>query len=81
MKQLKKLKMKFINQIYQDLYKRTNDNSPHNCDKGTTHSYIEPYESLLANYSGKIKLLEIGVDSGVCLLLWKEVFSKGKIIF
>lgn len=50
--------MKFINQIYQDLYERTNDNSPHNCDKGTTYSYIDDGSHILSDQLCAFELLK-----------------------
>ena len=42
-------------------------------DKGTTHSYIEFYEAVLAEYRYRpVTLLEIGVDQGGSLRLWQE---------
>ena len=49
-------------------------------DKGTSHSYIEVYESLLSKYVGKsAMLLEIGVASGASLLMWEEYLENGTI--
>lgn len=45
-------------------------------DKGTTHSYLEVYEELLAPYRKKAKnILEIGLMSGESLRMWTEYFS------
>ena len=49
-------------------------------DKGTTHSYIDSYASLFKPYRDKpINLLEIGVDYGNSLALWRKYFDKAKI--
>jgi cephalosporin hydroxylase len=46
------------------------------CDKGTTHSYIEKYEEILAPYRDRpITLVEIGVESGGSLAMWAEYFA------
>jgi hypothetical protein len=51
-----------------------------NTDKGTTHNYIESYASLFKPYRDKpINLLEIGVDFGYGLALWRKYFDKAKI--
>ena len=51
-----------------------------NTDKGTTHSYLDSYASLLQPYMDKqINLLEIGVDYGYSLALWRKYFDKAKI--
>lgn len=48
-------------------------------DKGSTHSYIEVYESILAPYRNTAKnILEIGLMSGESLRMWDEYF-KGEV--
>jgi len=48
-------------------------------DKGTTHSYIEVYEEILAPYRKTAKnILEIGLMSGESLRMWDEYF-KGEV--
>ena len=46
----------------------------HHTDKGYTHNYIDGfYEKEFAAYKDKsIKILEIGIASGVSLLLWNK---------
>ena len=46
-------------------------------DKGTTHCYIDNfYEDAFAKYKEKeISLLELGVNNGDSLKLWKEYFT------
>ena len=45
-------------------------------DKGTTHSYIEVYEEILAPYRKTAKnILEIGLMSGESLRMWDEYFT------
>ena len=50
-------------------------------DKNCMHDYINGfYENEFSKYQDKeISLLEIGVQRGASLLLWKEYFSKGSI--
>jgi precorrin-6B methylase 2 len=53
----------------------------YNTDKNTYHSYVDQvYEDLFKDirYSVK-KLLEIGVDSGASLFMWREYFENAKI--
>lgn len=46
-------------------------------DKGTTHSYINVYDKLLNEYrNSKINFLEIGIASGLSMLMWREYFSE-----
>lgn len=45
-------------------------------DKGSTHSFIEYYETLLAPYRHTAKnILEIGLMSGESLRMWTEYFA------
>lgn len=50
-------------------------------DKGTSHSYIETYDTLLNSYQDKpINFLEIGIGHGSCLEMWTKYFhSDSKI--
>jgi len=51
-------------------------------DKGTDHSYIEPYEQVLASYTNKpINFLEIGIGFGSCLEMWTRYFHKDSKIY
>lgn len=50
------------------------------CDKGRVHSYIETYDTILANYvNSKTVLLEIGVASGCSLKMWEDYLGNGVI--
>ena len=44
-------------------------------DKGTLHSYLEVYSEIFAGYRNP-SILEIGVDKGESLKLWKTMFPK-----
>lgn len=60
--------MKTLQEIYKPLESLT--------DKGTLHSYIAPYEKLLAPYRDlPITLLEIGVQKGASLEMWSQYFA------
>lgn len=55
--------------------------SLYNTDKNNYHSYVDQiYEDLFKNkrYSAQ-KILEIGVDTGASLLMWREYFHNAKI--
>ena len=71
--------MKSLKDIY-NLYK--NETSVGGGDKGTVHSYIDYYyeEALKPYRFKKIRILEIGIDSGLSLKLWKDYFSEAEII-
>lgn len=44
------------------------------------HNYVEKYERQLSEYKDKpFKLLEIGVDKGYSIKMWKEYFPKAEI--
>jgi len=48
-------------------------------DKGE-HNYIKYYSEWFAPYQDKeINLLEVGVESGFSIYLWKAYFTKGKV--
>jgi len=48
-------------------------------DKGTVHSYIEVYESILAPYrETALNILEIGILGGASLKMWEQYFT-GKV--
>lgn len=49
-------------------------------DKGSTHSYIEEYERLLAPYRDGKTIMEIGLAMGESLKMWNEYFTNSKII-
>jgi hypothetical protein len=71
--------MKSLKEIY-NLYK--NETSFGGGDKGTVHSYIDHYyeETLTPFRLKKIRILEIGIDSGLSLQLWKDYFIDAEII-
>jgi len=49
-------------------------------DKGTTHSYIEFYEELLAPYRHTARhVLEIGIMAGSSLRMWEEYFTAASV--
>jgi len=49
-------------------------------DKGTTHSYIEAYEYLLAPYRHTAKrVLEVGILTGHSLRMWEEYFASSTV--
>jgi hypothetical protein len=49
-------------------------------DKGTTHSYIEVYESILADSrSSAQRVLEIGLFSGESLKMWEQYFENAEV--
>ncbi len=43
-------------------------------DKGSVHSYIDVYETLLAPYRACLRTLEIGIMTGHSLRMWEEYF-------
>ena len=45
-------------------------------DKGSTHSYIDVYERLLAPYRERCDFMEIGVASGYSMKMWGEYFGR-----
>lgn len=57
-------------------------NVEHHGDKGTSHSYIDAYESLLLPYRevSNLRLLEVGVAEGLSLQMWRDYFSDGATI-
>ena len=49
-------------------------------DKNTDHSYLDYYQTILEPYQDrKINFLEIGVDRGGSLFLWRKFFDKAII--
>jgi cephalosporin hydroxylase len=44
-------------------------------DKGSTHSYLETYERILAPFRERGSLLEIGLAQGKSMDLWSEYFG------
>jgi len=49
-------------------------------DKNTDHSYLDYYQNILESYQNrKINFLEIGVDRGGSLFLWRKFFDKAII--
>ena len=52
----------------------------HKTDKIYHHGYQRFYEDVLTKYRNKpIHFLEIGMDTGSSLHLWKDYFKKAKI--
>jgi cephalosporin hydroxylase len=69
------------NRLYAESIVRQNDTDYNNCDKGSTHSYIPYYEKiLLKKKNDQVNILEIGVQGGICLLLWELYFVNAKNI-
>lgn len=49
-------------------------------DKGTLHSYIDYYETLLAPYRRPgTRLLEIGTGGGECMVAWSHYLPSGDV--
>ena len=45
-------------------------------DKNTRHSYLSHYDKLFLSFKNKkIKLLEIGISTGVSIMLWNKYFT------
>ncbi len=51
-------------------------------DKNNYHSYIDGmYENLLKNHrSSALNVLEIGVDNGASIMMWREYFDMANIV-
>jgi len=57
------------------------DYTIYSTDKETSHSYMESYENIFAKYENvPISLLEIGVETGGSLKMWKDFFIEGSSI-
>ena len=57
------------------------DYSKYKTDKVACHGYMPHYERIFADLRKKpIKLLEIGVMEGHCLVMWRDFFAKGSEI-
>jgi len=66
---------KTFQEIYEDVL-----NLGYNTDKGTTHAYTDSYAELFKPYRNQpINLLEIGIDYGYSLALWRAYFDKANI--
>lgn len=66
---------KTFQEIYQDVI-----SAGWNTDKGTTHAYVDSYAELFKPYRNEpINLLEIGIDYGYSLALWRAYFNKANI--
>jgi len=64
----------------QDVYKKYQGHEGSGSDKGTWHSYIDVYESLLSGFASKgAVLLELGVATGKSLLMWHEYLVDGTV--
>lgn len=60
-----------------EIFKRIGHFGPdagHN-DRGSTHSYVDVYENLLAPYRDRCDLLEVGIAQGMGLKLFGDYFS------
>lgn len=68
---------KTLSEIF-DKY-RINEEAGH-ADKGSIHSYIEPYEKLLAPYREGCSMLEVGIALGWSVKMWNDYFHNSKII-
>jgi|LauGreDrversion4_2_1035121.scaffolds.fasta_scaffold00252_24 cephalosporin hydroxylase len=67
--------------IYQDSITDVQNPDHKNSDKGTVHSYIDYYDSLFSPFqSKKIRILEIGIQGGISLLLWKDYFKQAEVV-
>lgn len=44
-------------------------------DKGSTHSYVDIYDTLLAPFRQRCDLMEIGIASGDSMKLWGDYFG------
>jgi hypothetical protein len=57
------------------------DNPKHTTDKNTTHAYVDHfYDPVFQSYKDKsINFVEIGVNAGGSMTLWKEYFTNAKI--
>jgi hypothetical protein len=50
-------------------------------DKASFHNFCEIYDNVLQNYRDEeIRLLEIGIQNGYSLKMWKEYFTNAEII-
>jgi trans-aconitate methyltransferase len=68
--------MKSLQEIYTE-----HASSDGHGDKGTTHSYIDYYATVLDPYrSTKNNVLEIGVKYGNSMRMWREYFPDARII-
>jgi len=67
--------MKTLQEIYQ---KYTTPDG--NGDKGTAHTYINVYKTLLAPYRENGDMFEIGISLGYSIRMWRDYFINGKIV-
>lgn len=66
---------KNFHEIYQEVLKLG-----YPTDKGTTHAYVDSYAELFKPYRNlPINFLEIGIDYGYSLALWRAYFDKANI--
>lgn len=73
--------IEIYNRLYADSIVDHNNTDWNNCDKGSTHSYIPYYESVLSPLANdSVNVLEIGIQGGICLLLWELYFPNAKQI-
>lgn len=64
-----------LSEIYEN-YK----NDDHHGDKGTIHTYIDAYETLLSPYRNNSTVLEIGIYEGLSLRMWNDYFIDSKVV-
>ena len=75
-----------LTEIYNRLYSSSIVNQGvtdfKNCDKGSCHSYIPFYQTIFEGHREKedLNILEIGIQGGICLLLWEGFFRNARKI-
>jgi hypothetical protein len=67
--------MKSLEEIYKNYSTPVGDG-----DKGTLHSYIPIYSSILEEYRNGVNFLEIGVSLGYSMKMWIQYFTNSEII-
>jgi hypothetical protein len=66
--------MRTLRQIFND-----HKYAPDYGDKGSVHTYIDEYETLLFPYKTGCSVLEIGLEHGGSLKMWNEYFTNSQI--
>lgn len=67
--------MKTLQEIYKDILALG-----YETDKGTTHNYLDAYAKLFEPYREQpINFLEVGINFGYSLVLWRRYFEKANI--
>jgi len=60
--------------------KKLFEEKKYNSDKFTSHSYLEDYDRLFSPIKDEVKsILEIGIQKGESLLMWKDLFPNAEI--